>query len=151
MDRTRPNSNVQHPKSLLEKDINKVTRANKKIAVSITNRVGSMWSAYLFALLSLTSLPAIIVTISPSTRSFFPQWIIDSSMITLIAWISQNFLQLVLLPIIMVGQNVIQGKQDAKVESDHLTLTYLANTQEEQIEKLDKIIKEVAELKSNVN
>ena len=83
MDRTRPNSNVQHPKSLLEKDINKVTRANKKIAVSITNRVGSMWSAYLFALLSLTSLPAIIVTISPSTRSFFPQWIIDSSMITL--------------------------------------------------------------------
>lgn len=57
-------------------------------------------------------------------------------MITLIAWISQNFLQLVLLPIIMVGQNVIQGQQDAKAETDHRTLTYLANLQEEQMLEL---------------
>ncbi|MEI9913595.1 MAG: hypothetical protein WDN66_01085 [Candidatus Saccharibacteria bacterium] len=56
--------------------------------------------------------------------------------ITLIAWISQNFLQLVLLPVIMVGQNVIQDRQVAKANADHRTLTYLANLQEEQMTEL---------------
>ena len=90
------------------------------------------------------------VLISPSLRQDFPKWIIATSLITLIAWISQNFLQLVLLPVIMVGQNVIQDKQNAKVESDHKTLTYLANLQEEQMvelkiqrEMLDYIKKEI--------
>lgn len=139
MDRDKRNSHVLHPDQLLKKDIKGFDKFNNNLAVSITNKVGNMWSAYLFALLSLTSLPAIIVTIHPASRSFFPSWIITTSMITLIAWISQNFLQLVLLPIIMVGQNVIQGQQDAKAETDHRTLTYIANTQEEQLELLNKI------------
>lgn len=132
----RPNENVIHPKELLQKEENGVRKFNNSFAVKITNGVGSMWSAYIFALISLMSLPAILVLVLPSLRHNFPNWIITASVITLIAWVSQNFLQLVLLPVIMVGQNVIQGQQDAKAETDHQTLTYLANLQEQQMVEL---------------
>ncbi len=136
MDKYKPNENVIHPQQILKQEAAGITKFNMALALKITNAVGSMWSAYLFGLLSLMSLPAILVLVSPSLRSDFPKWIIATSLITLIAWISQNFLQLVLLPIIMVGQNVIQGQNDAKAESDHQTLTYLANLQEEQMKEL---------------
>src|SRR6266851_4089574 len=38
-------------------------------------------------------------------------------------WIAQTFFQLVLLPIIIVGQNVIQAANDARAEADHETLS----------------------------
>jgi hypothetical protein len=132
----KTNPHVIHPRELIKPKGNKAERFNNALALKITNGVGSMWSAYLFAILSLCSLPAIIVLIDPSMRSDFPKFIIAASVITLIAWISQNFLQLVLLPVIMVGQNVIQGQQAAKAEADHETLTYLANLQEEQMVEL---------------
>ncbi len=137
MPEIKSNVNVVHPKDLLnKKKKNRIILFNNHLALKITNMVGSMWSAYIFALLSLMSLPAISVLISPNLRHNFPHWIIATSVITLIAWISQNFLQLVLLPVIMVGQNVIQGQQEAKAETDHKTLTYLANLQEEQMVEL---------------
>jgi ferritin len=42
----------------------------------------------------------------------------------------------VLLPIIMVGQNVIQSQNEAKADVDHKTLTYLATLQDEQMQEL---------------
>ena len=106
------------------------------LAVKITNSVGSMWTAYLFTLLALVSLPAILTQGHFVSSGTFPKWVISVSLISLVAWIAQTFLQLVLLPIIMVGQNVIQGQQDAKSEADHNTLTYLANLQEQQMKEL---------------
>jgi hypothetical protein len=82
-------------------------RINTSPAVRITKTVGSMWCAYLFALLALISLPAAI-------RSHDP--------VIIVAWIAQTFLQLVLLPIIIVGQNVQAAASDARAESDHDTL-----------------------------
>ncbi len=82
-------------------------RINTRLAVIITKSVGSMWCAYLFALLALISLPAAI-------RSHDP--------IIIVSWIAQTFLQLVLLPIIIVGQNVQAAASDARAESDHETL-----------------------------
>ena len=82
-------------------------RINTRIAVVITKLVGSMWCAYAFALLALISLPAAISSHSP---------------LVIIAWIAQTFLQLVLLPIIIVGQNVLAAASDARAESDHRTL-----------------------------
>jgi hypothetical protein len=136
MGKYTPNEHVINPKSLLQREEAGVTRFNTRLALKITNNVGTMWTAYIFALLSLFSLPAILVLVSPHLAHFFPHWIISASLISLIAWVSQNFLQLVLLPVIMVGQNVIQGQQDAKAETDHRTLTYLANLQEEQMKEL---------------
>src|SRR5437588_197542 len=98
MDRNQKNKNVVHPQQLIQKPQSGIIRFNNNLALKITNRVGSMWSAYLFALLSLSSLPAILVLVSPHLRHVFPKWIVAASLITLIAWLSQNFLQLVLLP-----------------------------------------------------
>jgi hypothetical protein len=84
-----------------------VGRLNTRVAVTVTKTVGSMWCAYAFALLAIISLPAAI-------RSHDP--------IIIVAWIAQTFLQLVLLPIIIVGQNVQAAASDARAESDHETL-----------------------------
>jgi len=80
---------------------------NTRLAVGITKIVGSMWCAYVFALLALISLPAAIRAHDP---------------IIMVAWIAQTFLQLVLLPIIIVGQNVQAAASDARAEGDHATL-----------------------------
>jgi hypothetical protein len=89
-----------------------VARFNSRLGVAITAAVGSMWAAYAFALLALGSLPAIL------TQAFhlhvFPSWLINASLIDLVAWISSYFLQLVLLPIIIVGQNVQSQAADAR-------------------------------------
>src|ERR1700682_519610 len=74
-------------------------RFNTWLAVKITKTVGSMWMAYAFAVLALISLPFAIAS---------------GQVIIIVAWIAQTFLQLVLLPIIIVGQNVIQGTNDAR-------------------------------------
>ena len=86
---------------------NLVGRINTHLAVSVTKIVGSMWCAYIFALIALISLPAAISS--------------HNSLI-MVAWIAQTFLQLVLLPIIIVGQNVQAAASDARAESDHETL-----------------------------
>ncbi len=82
-------------------------RINTRLAVGITKVVGSMWCAYIFALLALISFPAAIASHDP---------------IIIVAWVAQTFLQLVLLPIIIVGQNVQAAADDARAESDHKTL-----------------------------
>ena len=74
-------------------------RFNNWLAVKITNVVGTMWCAYAFACLALVSLPEAI----------------HGGTATLIAWIAQTFLQLVLLSIIMVGQNVASEKSDRQL------------------------------------
>jgi hypothetical protein len=84
-----------------------VGRFNTWLALKVTGTVGTMWAAYAFALLTLISLPAAIAS---------------GSAIIIVAWIAQTFLQLVLLPVIIVGQNVIQLANDARAEADHETL-----------------------------
>ena len=84
-----------------------IGRINTRLALGVTKIVGSMWCAYAFALLALVSFPAAIHSHDP---------------IIIVAWIAQTFLQLVLLPIIIVGQNVQAAASDARAESDHVTL-----------------------------
>jgi hypothetical protein len=83
-------------------------RFNTWLAVRITKVVGSMWIAYVFAAIALISLPAALAS---------------GQIIVIVSWVAQTFLQLVLLPIIIVGQNVIQAANDARAEADHETLT----------------------------
>ena len=84
----------------LEKRENKF---NDKLAVAITNIVGTMWCAYAFAILAFISLPQAIA----------------GGTATLIQWIAQTFLQLVLLSIIMVGQKVAAEKSDRQLEQTY--------------------------------
>src|SRR5436189_1084525 len=78
-----------------------IQRFNARFAVRITKMVGSMWCAYLFAAFDLLSLPAAI----------------RAGISTIVAWVAQTFLQLVLLSIIMVGQNVQSAAADKRAEA----------------------------------
>ncbi len=96
---------------------------NTFLAVNITKAVGSMWCAYAFAALAFVSLPSAI-------RSH--------DVVVLVSWISQTFLQLVLLSVIMVGQNVLAAASDARAEADHETLLAMHTLETAMDELLEK-------------
>lgn len=88
---------------------NAAARINTRIAIAVTKIVGSMWCAYAFGLMDLFSLPTAI----------------RGGTGTLIAWIAQTFLQLVLLSIIMVGQNVQADAADKRAEATYHDVSVL--------------------------
>jgi hypothetical protein len=78
-----------------------VSRFNTKVAILVTQVVGSMWCAYAFALFDLISIPEAI----------------RSGTAAIVSWVAQTFLQLVLLSVIMVGQNVQAAAADKRAEA----------------------------------
>ena len=99
-----------------------IGQLNTWLAVTITKRVGTMWAAYLFTLIAVGGAVAVVTN--------------NAFLTALSVLISQTFLQLVLLPIIIVGQNVISESQDQRAEADHLTLTTLHAINVQQLEML---------------
>ncbi len=97
-----PTVHIPHPWLTSRGKAPHLTRDHEKkgfngwLAVKITDMVGTMWCAYIFALIALISLPAAI----------------DSGTAAIISWIAQTFLQLVLLSVIMVGQKVAAEASD---------------------------------------
>ena len=77
---------------------------NRRIAEKITSVVSTMWAAYLFAAIALISLPSAI-------RS--------GDTLTIVDWVAQTFLQLVLLSIIMVGQQRSSEKVSKEIDETH--------------------------------
>ena len=77
---------------------------NQKIATKITRFVSTMWCAYIFAGVALISLPAAIKS---------------GDRIIIVAWVAQTFLQLVLLSIIMVGQDATSKGMQQKIDETH--------------------------------
>jgi hypothetical protein len=82
---------------------NTISRFNTAFALEITAAVGSMWCAYIFAGIALFGLPSAI----------------RSGTGGVVQWIAQTFLQLVLLSIIIVGQNVQAAASDERAESTY--------------------------------
>jgi hypothetical protein len=97
----------------LRAEVKRVDGINAKIAVFLTNIVGSMWCAYVFAIIAIIGLPA---ALRPGGEG-------------IIAWIAQTFLQLVLLSVIMVGQNVQSVAGDVRS----------ARTYDHTVEILDRL------------
>ena len=85
----------------IRKAVSEVEGFSAKLAVIITQGVGTMACAYVFALIALLSLPSAIKS---------------GQIIIIVAWVAQTFLQLVLLSIIMVGQRVQSLASDARAE-----------------------------------
>jgi hypothetical protein len=81
-----------------------IVRFNARFGLWITVIVGTMWCAYLFTVLAFISLPAAIKS---------------HDAIIIVAWIAQTFLQLVLLPIIIVGQNIQAKAADKRAEDTY--------------------------------
>jgi uncharacterized membrane protein len=105
-----------------------VTRFNRRLGSAITNAVATMWCAYAFALLALVSLPQALH--DSLTGGFNP--------LPIVTWIAQTFLQLVLLSIILFGQNLQSEKADARAEA-----TY-RNTKDAE-HRLEDILSGIAE------
>ena len=98
---TRPvpiNVNLTHQEKLGPLD---------KTGMFITRIVGTMIAAILFTVLAIISLPAALAT---------------HDKIIIVSWVAQTFLQLVLLPIILVGQN-IQGKHTETMADEEFKTT----------------------------
>jgi zinc ribbon protein len=102
-------------------------RFNTFLALKITSAVGTMWCAYLFAMLALVSLPEAV----------------RGGTATLIAWIAQTFLQLVLLSIIIVGQKVdgaASDKRAADTYNDAEAILHEAIQIQEHLAAQDKVL-----------
>lgn len=80
------------------------TRLNAALALKITFFVGSMWCAYLFALLAISGLPT---ALKPGN-------------VGLLYWVSGDFLQLTLLSVIIVGQNIQAKASDKRAQQTYL-------------------------------
>ena len=81
-----------------------LARFNAKIGLRITVLVGTMWTAYVFTVLALISAPSALSS---------------GNVLIIVAWIAQTFLQLVLLPIIIVGQNVQAAAADQRSQATY--------------------------------
>lgn len=99
-------------------------------AVVITAGVGTMYCAILFSILPLFALPDAI-----------NQTMTTGSPVILVNWFSSNFAQLVLLPVILVAQNIAARKADA---------AFAASEQRAQ-ETHDAVMEELADIRAMTN
>jgi uncharacterized membrane protein len=100
------------------------TRLNDRIAVILTRSVGTMWTAYSFIVLAVIGLFAILGVLNPLVA-------------LLVAWLSQTLIQLVLLPVIMVGQNVLNHKQEIQSDEQFATTQKSYHDIEQLMKHLD--------------
>lgn len=73
---------------------------NGRLALTLTAAVGTMWCAYAFAILAITVAP----------QAF------HGGLLSSVQWLSQTFIQLVMLSVIMVGQNILSKAADQRAE-----------------------------------
>jgi hypothetical protein len=95
---------AEHKKARPTKVADAHVGLNGRVAVIVTAIVGTMWCAYAFGVLALVALPSAIKSGDP---------------LQIVQWISQTFLQLVLLSVIMVGQNVLSQASDKRAEDTY--------------------------------
>jgi Protein of unknown function (DUF1003) len=93
--RTSDERRLDHP--------NPIVRFNARFGLLITVVVGTMWCAYLFTAIALFALPDAV-----KAGTYY-----------IVVWLSSSFLQLVLLPIIIVGQNIQAKAADKRSEETY--------------------------------
>lgn len=113
--------------------LGQVSGLNNRIGLMVTKFVGSMWAAYLFAGLALISLPAAIGT---------------GDVRVIVDWVAQTFLQLVLVSVVIVGQNQMNQAAERRAEATYKDATALLHEvqqlqqhlahQDAELEKLRK-------------
>jgi hypothetical protein len=133
----KPHPYVKHPKEILKQARTakkqregKLTYANDRFLEWITNHVlASIWLFDIALIVPLLILPA------------------PSSVKITLGVISGSWIQWWALPALQRSQNKTQAQNDAKAETDHETLTYLATLQDEQMSELKGITEILHRLK----
>jgi cobalamin biosynthesis protein CobD/CbiB len=93
-------------------------RLNKRVALALTSYVGTMTCFCVF-------------------KDAFPTVLIKASIIALVAWVAQTFIQLVLLPALMVGQNLQNAAADARAAKTFEDVEDARNCIKEALQLLD--------------
>ena len=116
---------------------------NDRVGLGITKTVGTMWAAYVFFALTLVSLPAALAS---------------GNALVIVSWIAQTFLQLVLLPVIIVGQNIQAREAEKRAIATYDDATAILEESKqiqlhlaEQDAALDKLIKDLARVEKQIS
>ena len=102
-----------------------ITSANLRIAVAATIGMSTMTCVYMFLALSL--LPLV-----------FP------ALTTFCMYISSTIIQLIALPLIMVGQNLMGREQERRATEDHLALIEMMSEMRTLLKDADTEVDELA-------
>jgi uncharacterized membrane protein len=90
-------------------------RFNKRLALLITANIGTMTCFWIFSVMAFMSLPATLHLVGWIPNHWIlPTFFISYGFIFLISWVCQTYFQLVLLPALMVGQNLQNQAADAR-------------------------------------
>jgi uncharacterized membrane protein len=110
---------------------------NQRLAVFLTVYVGTMQTAYGFTALAFVGLLGVLAILTPTIY-------------TLVAWLSQTLIQLVLLPVIMVGQNVLNRHAEIQADEQFQATLHTLHDSDQMIQHLDaqdvELLKQTAEL-----
>jgi hypothetical protein len=86
-----------------------VKKFNARLGLAITASVGTMWCAYIFAVIGIMGVTAALTG--------------NTGLVLLVGAVSGYFLQLFLLPVIIVGQNVQASASDARAAATYKDAT----------------------------
>ena len=123
-------THVRHahtPRNVNERHADERTDLNSRIAVWLTSHVGTMWCAYLFALLAAVTIFAVLGLFG----------VLSPLLAAVGAAVSQTFIQLVLLPVIMVGQNVLNRHAELAADEAYHNIVRLLHEQDQHKQHLD--------------
>ena len=116
--------------------MSRVADFNRRVAERITAFVSTMWCAYIFAAMTLISLPAAIKT---------------GNVVVIVGWIAQTFLQLVLLSIIMVGQKSSAEAVEKMIIETHAAALAEFELAKESREMANQELMELKRLTAEIN
>ena len=108
---------------------------NNRLGYWIANKVGTMWAAYAFAALALISFPAALGT---------------GDVRVIVDWVAQTFLQLVLVSVIIVGQNLQSARAEMRAEATYKDATALLHEVQQLQQHLSHQDAELAKLRTEL-
>jgi hypothetical protein len=116
-------------------------RLNAKLGLRVTLAVGTMWTAYIFTIIAFVALPSAM-----RQGTYY-----------VVVWLSSSFLQLVLLPIIIVGQNIQATAADQRAEETYKDAEAVLKEAEEiqkhllaQDQKIEEIVTQLQQALAQV-
>ena len=96
-------------------DHNTYARFNKRVALALTAHVGTMTCFWVFLVASLTVLPSVLYQMGViGKHALVPAFMLTFGFELLMTWLFSTCIQLILLPGLMVGQNLQTEAADAR-------------------------------------
>jgi hypothetical protein len=116
--------------------MDRINAFNRRLAEKITSGVSTMWAAYLFAGIALISLPEAIAS---------------GDTLTIVDWVAQTLLQLVLLSIIMVGQQRSSDDVTKQITETHAAALAEFEYAKEARELADRELQEIKKMAQEIH